>query len=691
MNDIFKSEQSHLTFVYKTLQETLQSIDKSLGDNSTTAKNFKKSVGKETALNFDSYADNLETFAAIETMNKQIDYFNNKQAQLQNIKSNIIRLLPAPYFAKVDLKYPDEEDTSSFYIGSAGFSKTPEQPMVLDWRSPIADLYYNNKIGSTTYNANNRNIEVTVKSRKQFMIHKDILQDIFDSTVAIQDPLLLETLQKNKNNEMSSITATIQKEQNTIIRDTKSRTLLVNGIAGSGKTSVVLQRVAYLLYHYRGDIISNNVLLLTPNPLFTNYINKVLPSLGEESPLQMTFNQMIKPYLDADIEFNNDSSHLPYISDYINNLDVPEKSFRTIKLNGTIIFNKKTIKKIFDQTSSKVTIDKRIDATTTVMVGMIEDKIESDSHDGKIQSQLSELTDLQQGKIFGQIIAPNSDKAVQLAAKKMLLYRNKKLLKIIAHKKYLNIKSIVQLILDDDNLNSLDYAYTKLKLLNLTKKDLKFVMIDEIQDYSLDQVMFMIAAFPNAKWTLVGDEFQSIKESTSPLTFTELKTLFEKNHIKVTQRNLYTSYRSSGEITKAFVAHGSLELIKNIKTIQTGGKKPQFVTNTGIDKLIDNINKQIQSLDNDTLSAIITSDSDLANIIGQKLDITVISSKDRLPKKGIVVLPLILAKGLEFDDVIVADAESKYYLDKKFGENRLYTAFSRASKNLIINKRTQSI
>ncbi|APX71456.1 AAA family ATPase [Companilactobacillus allii] len=686
MEDIFKTEQSHLSYVYKTLQDTLQSINESLDTNADTAKSFKKKSGQETALNFDSYADNLDTFAAIETMNKQIDYFNNKQTQLQNIKSNITRLLPAPYFAKMDLKYPDEEEISSFYIGSAGFSKTTENPMILDWRSPIADLYYNNKMGSTTYNANNRAINVTVKTRRQFLLHDDVLQNIFDSNLAIKDPLLLETLQKSKNNEMNSITATIQKEQNTIIRDTTSQALLVNGIAGSGKTSVVLQRIAYLLYHYRNQIISNNVLLLTPNSLFTSYINKVLPSLGEEAPLQMTFEQMLEPYIDEKIEFEDNSSHLSYISNNLSNLNIPEKSFRNIKLNGLSIFNKSTIKKIFDQTSKSITIDKRIDATTTVMIGIIEENIESNSRDGKFQSQLSELTDLQQERIFGHNITPNSDKTTQLATKKMLFYRNRKLISLIKHKKYLNIKSIIQLILNTDSLNHLDYAYTKLRLLNLTKKDLKFVMIDEIQDYSLDQIIFMIAAFPNVKWTLVGDEFQSIRESNTPLKFDDLKELFAQNNIKTTQKDLYTSYRSSGEITKAFVAHGSTELINRIKIIQTGGIKPQFLVNSGINELMEHLKAQMTSLNKDTLSAVITSDSDLATTIGQKFNIPIISNSDRLPQKGIVVLPLILAKGLEFDDVIIADAGSTYYLDKDLGENRLYTAFSRASRSLVVNE-----
>ncbi|WP_125761584.1 HelD family protein [Companilactobacillus hulinensis] len=685
MNDIFKSEQNHLTMVHGVLKNTLESIDALIADNSDTAKNFKKGASKDTALNFDSYADNLDTFAAIETMNKQIDYFNNRQDQLVNTKEKVIRLLPAPYFARIDLKYPDETKSEPFYIGSAGFSPTPEEPMILDWRSPIADLYYNNRMGQTFYEANNRKIEVNVDTRRQFLLHDAVLQDVFDTDVAIQDPLLVKTLQENKNSEMGSITATIQREQNIIIRDTKSQALLVNGIAGSGKTSVVLQRIAYLLYRYRDDILSNDVLLLTPNPLFTNYINKVLPSLGEESPLQMTFDQMLVPFVDPKVTFTDNNSHVSVINEQIDNFHLPVKSFRSIKMNGKMIFSKNQIKDLFDQTPATSTIGKRITALTTVLTGIIEEQIELDSRNGKIQAELSDLTDLQQEKIYGRIIAPNSDSAVQKATKKMLQYRNRRLLKLLEQKKWLNIEKTVQLILNSDEINQLDYAFAKLKLLNLVNKNLKFVMIDEIQDYSLDQILFMITAYPKVKWTLVGDQFQSIKESNNPLTFVELQNLFEKNNISVTQRNLYTSYRSSGEITNAFVSHGSAELINNIKTIQIGGKKPEFITNNDFDDLLNSLKSQVSSLNKTELSAIITSDNNFAEKISENLSITAISNEDKLPQDGVIVLPLVLAKGLEFDNVIIADAESDYYHDKRFGENRLYTAFSRASKLLIVN------
>ncbi|MFC6175251.1 HelD family protein [Companilactobacillus huachuanensis] len=686
MDNSFKLEQKHLTLVHQTLQETLDSIDKSLSINAKQAKNFKKISGKETAINFDSYADNLDTFAAIETMNKQIDSFNNKQTQLQNTKKNILRLLPAPYFARVDLKYPDETEKISFYIGSAGFSPTPEEPMVIDWRSPIADLYYNNRFGKTNYIANERKITVTVSKRRQFLLHNAVLEDVFDTDVAIQDPLLVKTLQQHQNSQMNSITATIQQEQNVIIRDIKSPALLVNGIAGSGKTSVVLQRIAYLLYQYRDSLISSDMLLLTPNTLFTTYINKVLPSLGEDSPLQMTFNQLLKTFISRSMSLDAKTSHVQELDKKLDNMVLSINDFKNIKLNDLTIFSQKDIHSFFTQTPAKLSLSKRITALSSILTAEIESQIENDSKNGKIQAELSDLTDSQQEKIFGRLISPSSDIAIQKATKKMLLWRNRNLLNQIKQKDWLNTIQIIKSILKTQKVNSLDYAFTRLKLLNLSQNNLKFVMIDEIQDYSLDQILFLLTAFPTARWTLVGDQFQSIIETNHPLTFSNLKDIFEQHNIPVTQRNLYTSYRSSGAITHTFVQHGSSDLIDKINTIQIGGEEPELIENSNFSKLIINLKSQITQFNNNELSAIITSDSNLSQSIHDEIKQTVLGTiAEKLPVSGIIVLPLALAKGLEFDNVIISDVTAEYYCDSKFGENRLYTAFSRAAKRLIIN------
>lgn len=191
-----------------------------------------------------------------------------KYDQLIRLEGIIQRLLKTAYFARIDVKFDDEETSEQFYIGSDSFKNDDEDNLVIDWRAPIAELYYNQEMGKTSFLANDREISVDLQLRRQFQIEADRLIAYFDSAVAIQDELLLEVLSHNKSEYMQDITATIQKEQNQIIRDVASRVLLVNGIAGSGKTSAVLQRIAYLLYQYRNEVRSEDMLLLAPNPIF---------------------------------------------------------------------------------------------------------------------------------------------------------------------------------------------------------------------------------------------------------------------------------------------------------------------------------------------------------------------------------------------------------------------------------------
>ncbi|MFC6323810.1 HelD family protein [Companilactobacillus baiquanensis] len=683
MNNTFELEQKHLENVHQQLSLILETTKDLLTNNSKQVRKFKKQSGHDTSLNFDSYADNLDTFASIETMNKQIDYFNSKQKQLEITKKKAEQLLPSPYFAKINLKYPDESENISFYIGSTGLSKNAEEQLVIDWRSPLADLYYNNQMGKTFYLANNFKIDVDVKLRRQFLLHDDILQNFFDTDIAIQDPLLIKTLQKNKSNQMSSITATIQKEQNLIIRDEKSSALLVNGIAGSGKTSVILQRIAYLLYKYRDTLIAEDVLLITPNSLFTSYINDVLPSLGESSPSQMTFDQLLQNFGNGE-NFKNKHSHLKTINNTLDDLILNIHDFKPLKKENKIIFSADKILELFNKTSKKLPLTKRINALTELLIQNMTEKIQLDSRNPDIQNDLDNLSESEQVKIFGKSISSATDNELTKNTKKMLNWQYRNVIKNIRQKKWLNLSQIIDDILGKSEHNALDFSFIKLKLFNLAKNNIKFVMIDEVQDYTLDEIYFLITALPKAHWTLVGDEFQSIKDTGSTQIFKDLVKIFERKNISIKQRNLYTSYRSSGYITKAFTSFGTKDLLENIKIIQDNGEKPTYLS-IEPEKLLSSLKKQLITFKPDELSAIITTNLKKAEKLAADLNIQLLKSDSILPKAGTVVLPLITAKGLEFDNVMVINDDNNYYDHSRLGSNRMYTALSRASKKLFIN------
>ena len=279
--------------VHERLQADVDRLTAELAASDTEGRNAKADLGRDIRLNFVSLTDRVDTFANIESANRQIDSFNIKHDALQTQLQKAMLLLPEPYFARIDVAYP-EEDAEPFYLGRTGYTTDNEDNLVYDWRSPIADLYYANRLGATQYQANGRDIPVDLKLKRQFVSRDGHLQAYFDTQVGISDPILMQALAANRGQELQDITATIQVEQNRIIRDTDHQILIVDGVAGSGKTSVMLQRVAYQLYIHRQQWQADNILILTPNQLFTHYIEAVLPALGEANPLQIPFARYVQ-------------------------------------------------------------------------------------------------------------------------------------------------------------------------------------------------------------------------------------------------------------------------------------------------------------------------------------------------------------------------------------------------------------
>ena len=232
-------------------------------------------------------------------LNNLIRDYNLEQDADSERLAAAAKLLEQPYFAKISLEMRAGAPAKDIYIGLAGVADENYRRMVVDWRSPVAEVYYNQENGDTSYEANGRTIKVNLLNRRQFDIEGKTLRAYFDSDVAIEDSLLLQSLSAQRSEHMKAITATIQKEQNLIIRHEDVPALLVAGIAGSGKTSVLLQRIAYLFYRNRGSLDPRQVFLISPNPVFAKYIENVLPDLGERNPETITYHDLCARLLPA--------------------------------------------------------------------------------------------------------------------------------------------------------------------------------------------------------------------------------------------------------------------------------------------------------------------------------------------------------------------------------------------------------
>ncbi|HAM14451.1 MAG TPA: DNA helicase, partial [Eggerthellaceae bacterium] len=240
MDPVFDEEQRHLSDTYAKLERIERELRAQLDADLAEALADKDDMFDDLVLNQDADIQ-LETLAELEAMNRIIEGYNIS-ADINTEKLRRAQLLlRSPYFAKVRLQFPNAEAPKDIYIGAGGMTDEKRRHFIVDWRSPVAEVYYNQANGPTSYRANGRTIQVDLQLRRQFDLSRDKLHAYFDTTVAIEDPLLLASLSKRRTAQLTAITTTIQKEQNTVIRHDDVPALLVHGIAGSGKTSVLLQ------------------------------------------------------------------------------------------------------------------------------------------------------------------------------------------------------------------------------------------------------------------------------------------------------------------------------------------------------------------------------------------------------------------------------------------------------------------
>lgn len=565
-----------------------------------------KEMAGELRLNFDSYLDNLDTFSMIEMKNREIDQMNIKQKNAENQLAKIERLLKSPYFGKVVVDFLDNEPKESFYIGTANFTDDADENLVYDWRSPIAELFYNNMIGPSSYTVRQNKIDTVIKERRQFLLERDRLVKFFDTSVAIQDDVLLEVLGQDETNEMKAITATIQSEQNTIIRDVKSQNILVNGVAGSGKTSAIMQRIAYLFYLYRDTMTSDDLLILSPNHRFIDYISNVLPSLGERNPLNLTIIQLVSQLSAEEIE--GEEAYFKRITGenvseqterlrskkFIDNLKQSDPLFldhpnfiRGLTKNGKTVLSKKTIEKIYEKVPAHPKLIDRLQATKKALMSEWKNHLLKQAKSPAVQNQVLSLTEDRQLELFGKLISDDSEQSIVAYARKLLQKKYRKITRQIEEMAWVDEHQLFERIYEKrygsayawQPTRTVDEAVIILAIRHLLVEKVnvpafRYLLIDEVQDYTLAQLGLLIELFPKTHFTLVGDENQAIFNSST--TFADIMRCFDDYHLPIHRYDLRNSYRSSGAITELFKTYAMDQEKIDIVSIRPQGKEPEY-------------------------------------------------------------------------------------------------------------------
>lgn len=763
---VFAEEQAHLSRTYAELVRMAGNLTDKMRRAGEQAAADKLSMSEELAPNFATYADAMETYADFATMNRVIDAYNASQQVDAEKLSSLRLLLRQPYFAKVALRFKPNAAPKELYIGTAGMSDDNCRRMVVDWRSPVAEVYYNQDNGPTSYQANGRTISVDLTLRRQFDIVADKLRAYFDTTVAIQDALLLASLSQQRTAQMKAITATIQREQNLVVRHEDTPALLVSGIAGSGKTSVLLQRIAYLFYRKRDELDPSEVFLITPNPVFGHYIENVLPDLGERNPEILTweeFAQQLLPSGQSALKTDAAPEKLARIDEAMTTFAFDEGDFREVRDNGVRFFSAAQIRACMAKFKNIPAGPHLVTLVREELEKRLESKLAQMSRTDDVQDAVSALDPDEQLSLFGEVIDPQDE---QEAARYALRYLNRlhsRAFEAIANDEWLRIDRIGMRLLKDPSLEPMTWLYLKMALTGMGNARAKYVMIDEVQDYTEAQLLVLARYFKRASFLLLGDENQAITEATA--TFDQIRAVFREARGTVDECQLLTSYRSTPEITALFAHLLDQDARMSISSVQRS-QMPPSLRECASDDERDRVLRAIvgdeleRSLEHGGLCAVIaphkgeakrlhnllldvcagergsdgtgtdagdSADESASNAggndsVGESMgrsagdaggNDSVISSTnsgasnaggndgagesaaaracligkgDELPASGVVVMPLSLAKGLEFDHVIIPDASERAFPSDggRVVRNRLYTTLSRATQKITI-------
>lgn len=662
----FKLEERRLNEVLKLLDDKLAQMGDDIFENEEKYKEFRKYTW-----------DNMRAMDATELnqANAESEFEANKIMQKQDYFKKLYKIKDNPYFASVIFEDEDKE-RFSVYLGLTYLKDEDYGNIIYDWRSPICSLFYDFEVGPCAYAAPRGPIKGQLIRKRQYKIENRKLISAFDNSMNIDDDLLQEVLAADSNDKMKNIVNTIQQEQNSVIRNVRDKTLIVSGIAGSGKTSVALHRIAFLLYKIK-NLTSNDVLIFSPNQIFTEYISNVLPELGENNTLQTTFNDYLSNTI---IEFDEVESFMDFIgkfySESIDNYNLIKYKQSDEIINDINLFVDDYVKK------AKVVND------------FVENKVYpvyKDDLNDLLHNRYSNLPFFERIDVIAEKLSESNYKG---STKKKLTYKKLILENSIFTKDYKDIyleffaSPFCKVRARDEDIrkfkksnvigyeDALLFVYMKGLLEGFPYEGhIRQVVIDEAQDYSYLQYLIISKIFKNSNFTILGDVNQTINPYYKYDSLDVLSNIFDKSKCI----SLTKTYRSSPEII-SFT--NKILGLNHVCAIRKTEKVP-LIQRTDSSLLIDDINylrNKYKSV------AVIARDSKTAESLYERLKevipISMLNSNTEEFNKELVVLPAYLAKGLEFDSVIVySDKNSKYLKNQK---NLLYVACTRAQHELIV-------
>lgn len=656
----FERERNYLYKTVSLIRKKISKLGQELFDDDSKVLEFKKLI-------WDTHTemDPNEMRSMMAESDLQVSIMQSKGNYLQRL----FRIQNKPYFGSIRFKEEGSEEEDNIYIGITHVEDKLDY-YVHDWRSPICSMFYDYETGPASYKAPSGIIKGNIIKKRQYIIEDAELKHIFDNDLNISDSLLQEVLAEESSDKMKNIVNTIQEEQNKVIRNTEDKNLIVEGIAGSGKTSVALHRIAFLLYRIP-NLTSSNVVVFTPNKVFSEYISNVLPELGEDNTYDMTFYDLLCQNIN---EYKDIENFTDFISRYYKS-NVDNYDMVKYKQSDEII---KDIDSYINNLLSTIKFNNKLEYDNFI-------EIDTEELNNMLNYKYNRFPLFERIKEISKRIASNnyegSTKNASSIEKKLKELLNIKLdLKDIFNNFYQSEYSKYKDKVNDKYLYYEDaciFLYIKSLLVGFnTNHVIKEIVIDEAQDYNKLQYLIIKKTFKTSNYTILGDTNQTINPYYKYDSLEELTSIFESSkYITLTK-----TYRSTGKIidyTNKILGLNHVTAIRNDKAsdiiFRNNITKNDFLTD------INNLKTISKSI------AIITKNDKEAekvyNMLKDDLDIMLIDGFGHI-KRDLVVVPSYVAKGLEFDSVIIyTDTNNKYQEKDKY---LFYVACTRAQHNLII-------
>ena len=706
------NNQTEKAFEEKRLAQTISLAEEQLKQAKEAADKKKSEIieaKKDVRENTEHGITSLYTsdgFEALVELSQYINPVTDKIIDYEEEEHKILlleKMIKSPYFARIDFKFDDEDEFEKIYIGRSSLRKNSYQEMyVYDWRSPIASVFYRFMTGEAFYDAPCGRVTGELNLKRQYEIKNGILEYFFDSDVQIVDEFLRQLLSQNTTAKMKAIVETIQHEQDVVIRDMENDLLMVQGVAGSGKTSIALHRAAYLMYQgLQTKLSANNIMIISPNSIFEQYISNVLPELGEDNVISSVFEDILSELLNGrKIQSRND-----FLENLIVNSKYKEISRNSIEFKTSSFFREILDQFLIDIPRQWIEFEDVYYEGKCVVSGQIlKDKILG-RPETPLGIKLEQLEDYILEQIFGtgkgrghkeekNLIKQEIQKFIKIDIVELykILFSNEAYFYSLLQNSNpsQNIKNIWKYTKENLEADSLYYddaiaiAYLYLKIYGTNKyKNIKQVVIDEAQDYYPLQYEIFNLLFSNAKFTILGDMKQTLAKKEDISFYEQIQKILNKKKSSLIM--LDKSFRCTNEILNFSLKF--IEQSSQIKSFNRNGDSPKVYTADNSEIFIDEIVKEIKLCQEKGFQSICLicktekNSTYLFNKIKHKLDIQLIKNGSVSDLQGVFILPVYMSKGLEFDTVLICDADSQNYHDED-DKNLLYVACTRALHKL---------